>query len=443
MEPRFLLMADVAEQLNVSTSQVYHMVRSGELPAIKVGGRGQWRIERASSRSTSSASTPRPPSGCAPTRSSSAPTTTRSRKAPTSSFSAFSCFTAPLILRLPMFALTCVRRVLERKRQTKANARIGGTVMAPTTTPARPRRRPRTGRPGAAPRSLRGRRAGAPRAAAGPAVRGDPGAPAGPAGRPAWTSCPATGWRSPARRRPRPPAPAARPRRPTTRPPPPHAAAQRFVGMCVEILNGYRPAAHLRQVTHPKHCTAVTDQLTRRTVRVRMPPSHAARQGHLVRVRRMLLSEPLPGVAELVVVLEQGPAVWAMAVRLERPARPAPGLSTWLCTLRPGGLKLRCAHRGRAAGAPVLNSHSPSHRPDTGQDGSSPPSSPSFHGWPSDSGDPHRPTSRAGGSPLLSGPGDEADRDPGAPSGGAAGVPGFHPGPSARPRPRPVRGQPE
>ena len=46
MEPRFLLMADVAEQLNVSTSQVYHMVRSGELPAIKVGGRGQWRIER-------------------------------------------------------------------------------------------------------------------------------------------------------------------------------------------------------------------------------------------------------------------------------------------------------------------------------------------------------------------------------------------------------------
>jgi excisionase family DNA binding protein len=39
-------MSDVADQLNVSPSQVYHMVRSGELPAIKVGGRGQWRIER-------------------------------------------------------------------------------------------------------------------------------------------------------------------------------------------------------------------------------------------------------------------------------------------------------------------------------------------------------------------------------------------------------------
>jgi excisionase family DNA binding protein len=47
MEPRFLLMSDVAELLNVTMSQVYHMVRSGELPAIKIGGRGQWRIERS------------------------------------------------------------------------------------------------------------------------------------------------------------------------------------------------------------------------------------------------------------------------------------------------------------------------------------------------------------------------------------------------------------
>ena len=47
MEARFLLLADVATELNVSDSQVYHMVRSGELPAIKIGGRGQWRVERA------------------------------------------------------------------------------------------------------------------------------------------------------------------------------------------------------------------------------------------------------------------------------------------------------------------------------------------------------------------------------------------------------------
>jgi excisionase family DNA binding protein len=47
VEPRFLLLSDVALELNVSDSQVYHMVRSGELPAIKIGGRGQWRVERA------------------------------------------------------------------------------------------------------------------------------------------------------------------------------------------------------------------------------------------------------------------------------------------------------------------------------------------------------------------------------------------------------------
>ena len=43
---RFLTLADTAEVLNISASQVYTLVRSGELPAIKVGGRGQWRIER-------------------------------------------------------------------------------------------------------------------------------------------------------------------------------------------------------------------------------------------------------------------------------------------------------------------------------------------------------------------------------------------------------------
>ena len=47
MDARFLLLSDVAAELNVSDSQVYHMVRSGELPAIKVGGRGQWRVERS------------------------------------------------------------------------------------------------------------------------------------------------------------------------------------------------------------------------------------------------------------------------------------------------------------------------------------------------------------------------------------------------------------
>lgn len=45
MGARFLTLADVAETLNISASQAYALVRSGDLPAIKVGGRGQWRIE--------------------------------------------------------------------------------------------------------------------------------------------------------------------------------------------------------------------------------------------------------------------------------------------------------------------------------------------------------------------------------------------------------------
>lgn len=43
--PRFLQLSDVAEVLNTSAAQVYALVRSGELPAIKIGGRGQWRVE--------------------------------------------------------------------------------------------------------------------------------------------------------------------------------------------------------------------------------------------------------------------------------------------------------------------------------------------------------------------------------------------------------------
>ena len=43
--PRFLQLADVAEILNISGAQVYALVRRRELRAIKIGGRGQWRVE--------------------------------------------------------------------------------------------------------------------------------------------------------------------------------------------------------------------------------------------------------------------------------------------------------------------------------------------------------------------------------------------------------------
>ena len=47
IEPRFLTLDDVAAYLNVSVPQVYALVRSGELPAMKIGGRGVWRVDRS------------------------------------------------------------------------------------------------------------------------------------------------------------------------------------------------------------------------------------------------------------------------------------------------------------------------------------------------------------------------------------------------------------
>lgn len=47
MAARFIPLADVAEMLSISTSQAYALVRSGDLRAIQVGGRKQWRVEQS------------------------------------------------------------------------------------------------------------------------------------------------------------------------------------------------------------------------------------------------------------------------------------------------------------------------------------------------------------------------------------------------------------
>jgi hypothetical protein len=42
-EPRFLRLTDVSE---ISNSQTYALVRSGEPKGIQIGGRNQWRVEQ-------------------------------------------------------------------------------------------------------------------------------------------------------------------------------------------------------------------------------------------------------------------------------------------------------------------------------------------------------------------------------------------------------------
>ena len=45
MQQRFLSLADVAEILSITMSQVRALVRSGELKGIQIGGKGTWRVE--------------------------------------------------------------------------------------------------------------------------------------------------------------------------------------------------------------------------------------------------------------------------------------------------------------------------------------------------------------------------------------------------------------
>jgi excisionase family DNA binding protein len=44
---QFLTLDDVAEILATTRSQVYALVRNKQLRAVKIGGRGQWRVGRA------------------------------------------------------------------------------------------------------------------------------------------------------------------------------------------------------------------------------------------------------------------------------------------------------------------------------------------------------------------------------------------------------------
>lgn len=42
--PKFVPLEHVMDELSISRSQAYALVRGGDLKAIQVGGRGQWRI---------------------------------------------------------------------------------------------------------------------------------------------------------------------------------------------------------------------------------------------------------------------------------------------------------------------------------------------------------------------------------------------------------------
>ena len=104
-------------------------------------------------------------------------------------------------------------------------------------------------------------------------------------------------------------------------------AVRRFVRVFLEVLNGYRPAAHLRGLSLPKEAPSVVTQAVAATCRVaelrRARPGWRAsdRRGRGAKPVATIgthLCEPRPGAVEASVLLVTGERTWAMALRLER-----------------------------------------------------------------------------------------------------------------------------
>ncbi|MGX7670230.1 Rv3235 family protein [Plantactinospora sp. DSM 117369] len=94
-------------------------------------------------------------------------------------------------------------------------------------------------------------------------------------------------------------------------------AAKRFLDTCLEIVNGYRPAWHLRALASPPDAAGMVAQLASATSRVsgRRRPGQPVRT---VRLRRLRVCEPRPGVVEAAAVVGVAGRTWAMAFRIER-----------------------------------------------------------------------------------------------------------------------------
>src|SRR5690349_13926984 len=123
---------------------------------------------------------------------------------------------------------------------------------------------------------------------------------------------------------------------PTTAPPPvrrtvvtgasteARLAVRRFVSTCVEVLNGYRPAAHLRGLSQPREAaTVVTQGLAgaRQVTEARQARTAGRnprpRRPAPAAVVRLQLCEPREGAVEAAAVLVIGERTHAMALRLE------------------------------------------------------------------------------------------------------------------------------
>jgi len=122
-------------------------------------------------------------------------------------------------------------------------------------------------------------------------------------------------------------------------------AAHRHLALCLEVLGGFRPVAHLRVLTEVSAFDEIAAALTRPRAGGRpaggagrpwrsgrggllrpSSSSFAPTPGERVALRQFRVCEPREGVAEVAAVVGSGGRVWAMALRLERHR------DVWLCT---------------------------------------------------------------------------------------------------------------
>ena len=128
-------------------------------------------------------------------------------------------------------------------------------------------------------------------------------------------------------------------------------AVRRFVAVLVEVLNGYRPPAHLRPLCRPveaaeiiTHTRAAIHRIaearraltaaSRTGPRPTHPAPHRAADRHGRRpdpaaVLRLRLCEPRPGSVEATVLLVTAARTWALALRLDG------GPDTWAASVAP------------------------------------------------------------------------------------------------------------
>lgn len=111
--------------------------------------------------------------------------------------------------------------------------------------------------------------------------------------------------------------------------PPAKSAAARFLHTCLEIVNGLRPASHIRMLARPLEAAEVLAVVThgsrrlQQAVRPRTVPdgragSRAGGRGDgQIRLRRMRTCEPRPGAVEIAAVIGTRDRAWAAAFRLE------------------------------------------------------------------------------------------------------------------------------